>query len=74
MQKYTPRQALVKLKAWLNGGLEGFTADTRGLTTVEYVIVLALIAMIAIGTWGEFGEAVEKHVDGARVNIEAMGE
>ena len=72
MQKYTSRQALTKLTAQLKGGLRDLAADTRGLTTVEYVIVLALIAMIAIGTWGEFGEAVEEHVGTARDEISNM--
>jgi Flp pilus assembly pilin Flp len=36
--------------------------DERGLSTVEYVILLALIAAVAIGTWSEFGGKVHDAV------------
>ena len=32
--------------------------DQLGLTTVEYVIVLCLIAAVAVGTWKNFGKTV----------------
>jgi Flp pilus assembly pilin Flp len=34
------------------------TADDRGLSTVEYVMVLVLIAAVAVGVWQVFGETV----------------
>jgi Flp pilus assembly pilin Flp len=34
--------------------------DQRGLSTVEYAIILCLIAAFAVGTWQSFGEKVEK--------------
>jgi Flp pilus assembly pilin Flp len=40
--------------------------DERGLTTVEYVIVLALIAAGAVGLWSKFG--VELHQDITRAS------
>jgi Flp pilus assembly pilin Flp len=41
--------------------LYGYTLvrDEAGLSTVEYVIILVLIAAIAIGTWKQFGERVK---------------
>ena len=39
--------------------------DTRGLSTVEYVILLALVAIIAIGVWKMFGGNVKKGVTDA---------
>ena len=33
--------------------------DTRGLSTVEYVIILCLIAAVAVGVWHEFGGMVK---------------
>ena len=36
--------------------------DTRGLSTVEYVIVLCLIAAVAVGTWKAFGSMVEERI------------
>lgn len=33
--------------------------DQRGLSTVEYAIILCLIAAFAVGAWQEFGKKVE---------------
>jgi Flp pilus assembly pilin Flp len=43
--------------------------DGRGLTTVEYVIVLCLIAAVAVGTWSEFGGKVKEYLEGAAGDI-----
>ncbi len=37
--------------------------DERGLSTVEYVILLALIAVAAIGVWTTFGQQVHDAVE-----------
>lgn len=39
--------------------------DERGLTTVEYVIVLCLIAAVAVTTWAEFGNKIRVRLEGA---------
>ena len=36
--------------------------DTRGLSTVEYVIILALIAVAGIGLWTKFGTTVKNKI------------
>lgn len=36
--------------------------DTHGLSTVEYVIVLALIAAVAVGSWRVFGDEILHHL------------
>ena len=36
--------------------------DNRGLTTVEYVIVLALIAITGISIWRTFGTTITDRV------------
>jgi Flp pilus assembly pilin Flp len=41
---------------------ESLAADERGLSTVEYVILLALIAVVALGTWQTFGEQVHDSI------------
>ena len=43
--------------------------DERGLTTVEYVIVLCLIAAISVGVWQKFGGMIYKNLNGASNNI-----
>ena len=38
-------------------------ADTRGLTTVEYIIILCLIAVVGFAVWQRFGKTVRDKVD-----------
>jgi Flp pilus assembly pilin Flp len=40
-------------------------ADKRGLTTVEYIIVLGLIAVVGIAAWQKFGETLTGEIDAA---------
>lgn len=39
--------------------------DERGLSTVEYVILLVLIAVVGITAWTTFGEKIETSVGDA---------
>jgi Flp pilus assembly pilin Flp len=43
----------------------GLLEDTRGLTTVEYIIILCLIAVVGFAVWKKFGETVKTKVNGA---------
>jgi Flp pilus assembly pilin Flp len=47
--------------------------DERGLSTVEYIIILVLIAVIAITAWKQFGEAVEFHVRDSTTQVNNLG-
>jgi Flp pilus assembly pilin Flp len=47
----------------------GLTHDQRGLTTVEYVIVLIVIAVIAIGAWKGLGKAVVTQITAASASV-----
>ena len=49
---------LVKQDNRKDGGKNRLMKDRRGLSTVEYVIILALIAIASIGAWTEFGDSV----------------
>lgn len=40
-------------------------SDKRGLTTVEYIIVLGLIAVVGIAAWQKFGETLTGEVEAA---------
>jgi Flp pilus assembly pilin Flp len=42
-----------------------FMRDQRGLTTVEYIIVLGLIAVVGIAAWQQFGETLIGEVEAA---------
>lgn len=50
----------------------GLAADERGLTTVEYAIVLCLIASVAVATWDTLGENIEKYVSGASQKLQVL--
>lgn len=39
--------------------------DERGLSTVEYVIILVLIAAAAVGTWSKFGGTIMAKINAA---------
>lgn len=43
--------------------------DERGLTTVEYVIILVLLAVVAISVWNNFGDAVQGKVEESTTRI-----
>lgn len=43
--------------------LVSFARDSRGLSTVEYVIILCLIAVVCVGVWKTFGETVRAKID-----------
>jgi Flp pilus assembly pilin Flp len=36
--------------------------DERGLSTVEYIIILVLIAVAGIGLWSKFGKAITSKI------------
>lgn len=48
-------------------------ADEQGLSTVEYIIILILIAVIAITAWKQFGESVEYHVRDSTTQVNNLG-
>ncbi|MCB9625587.1 MAG: hypothetical protein H6723_19895 [Sandaracinus sp.] len=48
--------------------------DLRGLSTVEYIIILVLIAVVAIVAWKQFGESVEYHVRDSTTQINNLGD
>jgi hypothetical protein len=39
--------------------------DDRGLSTVEYIIILCLIAVVGFALWKQFGQTVEGKTRGA---------
>jgi Flp pilus assembly pilin Flp len=42
--------------------LRKLRGDQRGLTTVEYAIILCVIVAISVATWDNFGGAVEERL------------
>lgn len=48
--------------------------DTEGLTTVEYIIILCLIAVVGFAVWKKFGETVKTKVNAADSTIGTLPE
>ncbi|MDH5492198.1 MAG: hypothetical protein OEY14_09605 [Myxococcales bacterium] len=46
--------------------------DEKGLSTVEYIIILILIAIIGIVAWRSFGQTVQQQVEGATTDIGSL--
>ena len=59
---------LAKKAAWKP--LANLTRDRRGLSTVEYVIILGLIAAAGISLWPDFGGLVTDRIGVANGQME----
>ena len=47
--------------------------DTEGLSTVEYVIILILIAVVGITAWRTFGNTVVTKINSGNSQISGLG-
>lgn len=50
-----------------------FIKDTEGLSTVEYVIILMLIAVVGIVAWRTFGNTVVSKVNAGNSQVSGLG-
>jgi Flp pilus assembly pilin Flp len=66
-----PRRKGFDMNVQMRDGVRRLQRDENGLTTVEYVIVLCLIAGLAVGTWQKFGKSVEGHLIETKDSIDA---
>jgi Flp pilus assembly pilin Flp len=46
--------------------------DTRGASSVEYLIVVGLIAFVVFASYKKFGENVKSKVDDAATTVDGM--
>ena len=46
--------------------------DEQGLTTVEYIIILCLIAVVGFAVWKKFGETVKTKVNDANTVVDTL--
>lgn len=49
-----------------------FVKDERGLSTVEYVIILVLIAAAAVGVWTTLGTTIRSKINDSNEKIEGI--
>lgn len=47
--------------------------DTKGLSTIEYVIILMLIAVVGIMAWRTFGNTVVSKVNAGNSQVSGLG-
>jgi Flp pilus assembly pilin Flp len=64
-----PLKGSVSMKILKRLRIARLSSDTRGLTTVEYVIVLAMIAVMSVGLWKTFGTAIKGYLDKSNTKI-----
>jgi Flp pilus assembly pilin Flp len=53
--------------------IRGLLADTAGLSTVEYIILLCLIAVVGFAAWQKFGQTVKTKTQGAERIVNGVG-
>lgn len=53
-------------------GVAQLYGDTRGLSTVEYAIILCLIAIVGFATWRTFGATVQEKVGRSNQTMEGL--
>jgi Flp pilus assembly pilin Flp len=69
-QEKTMQSFMNKLRTFARR--DSLMRDERGLSTVEYVIILVVVAVAAIGLWGKFGDAVKTKVSDSTKEINGM--
>lgn len=53
--------------------LRALGRDVRGLSTVEYTVLLVLIVAGTVGLWNGFGDELVKKLEGATGSFEDVG-
>lgn len=53
--------------------LNALRADERGLSTVEYVIILVLVAVLGIGVWRSLGGTIRAQVSDSTTQLDGLG-
>ncbi len=51
---------------------KSLSRDDRGLSTVEYIIILVLIAVAGISLWQSFGQEIETHITESTSAVQGM--
>jgi Flp pilus assembly pilin Flp len=59
-----------RARAW--HAFKSLSTDQAGLSTVEYVILLALIGAVSIGTWNELGGTITGALRGAHEEFDTQ--
>jgi Flp pilus assembly pilin Flp len=49
--------------------LKSLLNATEGLSTVEYIIILVLIAIVGMAAWSKFGTTVKAKIEGSQQRV-----
>jgi Flp pilus assembly pilin Flp len=60
----------MKTKSLKTRSLRNLISDERGLSTVEYIILLVLVAVMSITAWKTFGDRVRTTVGDSTTSIQ----
>lgn len=50
--------------------LRELARDTEGLSTVEYIILLVLVAIVGIAAWSAFGSKIREKITGSTGRVD----
>lgn len=62
-----------KEKVTMNKNVRALVKNTDGLSTVEYVIILILIAVVGIVAWRQFGNTVVSKINSGNSQVSGLG-
>jgi Flp pilus assembly pilin Flp len=54
--------------------VQAMVEDERGMSTVEYVILLAVIVVGAVGLWNQIGSDVKAKLSEASAEVKTIGD
>ncbi len=57
----------------MNKNTRSLMKDDAGLSTVEYVIILILIAVVGIAAWRTFGNTVVTKINSGNSQVSGLG-
>ncbi|MEZ4406749.1 MAG: hypothetical protein R3A52_09760 [Polyangiales bacterium] len=57
----------------MNKNTRSLMKDDAGLSTVEYVIILILIAVVGIAAWRTFGQTVVSKINSGNSQVSGLG-
>lgn len=57
----------------MNKNSRSLMKDDAGLSTVEYVIILILIAVVGIAAWRTFGQTVVSKINSGNSQVSGLG-
>jgi Flp pilus assembly pilin Flp len=55
-----------------HSSFQNFQKDNRGVTSVEYVIILVVVACLAITFWKGFGTSIQEQVKASKTDVEGL--